>query len=218
VLPLDEVTSSTSDTRALAGVREGLEAAFLVLVGRYHCPMVWLAESLLDSRAIAEEVTREAWTDVLAGSATFPRRSSVKGWIFQILVGRARRRAAQEASSVSSSNSPAKDDTFAELLSAGTFFDDSHPVWPGWWMQSPPAWHDRQLESAAAREQVLKALRGLPPAQQRVMMLRDVEGWTSAEVCEAIQLSAVEQRALLHRARTAVRAELEAHFREVKVL
>jgi len=206
------VTSATSDARALAGAREAQEAAFLMLVTRYHCSMVHLAETFVCSRAIAEEVTREAWADVLRKLWAFRGHTSVKCWMFQILVERARFRAAQLVSSVLRSSSQTKDDT-SDLPSAGTFFDDRHPLWPGWWMQSPPAWRDQQLETAPSREQALKALRSLPPAQQRVMMLRDVEGWTSAEVCETIELSAVEQRALLHRARTTVRARLDAHFR-----
>jgi len=207
------VTSATSDARALAGAREAQEAAFLMLVARYHCSMVHLAETFVHSRAIAEAVTREAWVDLLRNSATFRGRSSVKCWMFQILAERARLRAAQEASWVSSSPLQANDDASAEFPSAGSFFDDSHPSLPGRWMQSPQRWPDQQLQTAAYREQGLKALRSLPPAQQRVMMLRDVEDWTSAEVCEALQLSAVEQRALLHRARTTVRARLQAHFR-----
>jgi len=205
--------SSIGDIRALAAAREGQEAAFLALVARYHCSMVHLAETLVPSRAIAEEVARQTWTDVLRNSATHQGRSSVKCWIFQILIERARLRAAQETSLVSSSSSPAKDDTSAESPSAETFFDDSHPIWPGCWLQSPLPWLDGQLETAAAREQALNALRSLPVAQQRVMMLRDVEGWTSAEVCDTMQLSALEQRALLHQARTTVRARLAAHFR-----
>ena len=210
---MDAMTSSTSDTQALAGAREGQEAAFLMLVARYHCSMVHLAETFVQSRAIAEEVTREVWTDVLSSSATFHGRLSVRCWMFQTLVERARFRAAQGISLVSPTTSQTKDDACAKFPSAGTFLDERHPLWPGWWIQSPQAWADQQLETAAAREQTLNALRSLPPAQQRVMLLRDVEGWTSAEVCETTHLSAPEQRALLHRARTTVRATLAAHFR-----
>jgi len=202
--------SSTGDIGALAGARQGQEADFLLLVARYHRSMVHLAETLVHSRAIAEEIAREAWAEVLRSSATHQGGSSVKGWLFQILIRRARLRAAQETSI---STSPAKDDTAAEFPSTETFFDDAHPIWPGRWLQSPWPWTDQQLETGDARQQALKALRVLPPAQQRVMMLRDVEGWTSAEVCEATQLSAVEERGLLHRARTTVRARLAAHFR-----
>ena len=205
--------SATGDIRALAAAREGQEADFLVLVARYHRSMVNLAETLVHRRAIAEEIAREAWAEVLRSSATHQGGSSVKCWIFQILIGRARLRAVQETSLVSSSTSPAKDDTSAEFSSTETFFDHTHPIWPGYWMMSPRAWSDQQLETADARQQALKALQILPPAQQRVMMLRDVEGWTPDEVCETMQLSAVEQRGLLHRARTTVRARLAAHFR-----
>jgi len=163
---MDAVTCSTSDARALAAVREGQEAAFLVLVARYHCSMVELAETFVDNRASAEQVVREAWADVLARAGTFPGRLSVRCWMFQILIERARLRTAQEASSVSS-----------------------------------------------AREQALNELRSLPPLLRRVMMLRDVEGWTAVEVCETMQLSALEQRACLHRARATVRAWLGAYFR-----
>jgi len=213
VLKHDAVMSSTDDIRALAGAREGEEADFLQLVALYHRSMVQLSETLVHSRAIAEEVAREAWIEVLSGSTTHHGGSSVKCWIFQILIARARLRAAQETSLVSSSTLPAKDDRAAESSSAETFFNDAHSIWPGYWLQSPRPWTDQQLETADARLRALKALRILPPAQQQVMMLRDVEGWTSAEVCEATQLSAVEQRDLLHLARTTVRARLAAHFR-----
>jgi len=205
--------SSTGDLRALAAAREGQEANFLVLVDRYHRSMVQLAETLVHSRAIAEEIAREAWAEVLRSAAPHPGGSSVKCWIFQILIGRAQLRAVHQTSLVSSSTSPAKDDTSAEFSSAETFFDHSHPIWPGHWMQSPQPWHDHQLETADARQQARQALQILPPAEQRVMMLRDVEGWTSTEVCQTMQLSALEQRGLLHRARTTVRARLAAHFR-----
>jgi len=205
--------SSNGDSRALAAAREGQEADFLLLVDRYHRSMVQLAETVVHSRAIGEEVAREAWTEVLSSSTTHQGGCSVKCWIFRILIGRARVRAGQETSLVSSSTSPAKHDTAAESPSAETFFDDAHAIWPGCWLQSPRPWTDQQLETADARQQALEALRILPPAQRRVMMLRDVEGWTSAEVCEATQLSAVEERGLLHRARTTVRARLAAHFR-----
>jgi len=166
---MDDATS-TNDARALAAVREGEEAAFLVLVARYHCAMVELAETFVDNRAIAEQVAREAWLDVLARAGTFPGCLSVRCWMFQILIERARLRGAQ--------------------------------------VQSPQAWPHQELDTASARERALSALRSLPPFQRRVMLLRDVEGWTAAEVCETMQLSALEQRACLHRARTAVRASL----------
>jgi len=209
---MDAVTCSTSDARALAAVREGQEAAFLVLVARYHCSMVELAETFVDNRASAEQVVREAWADVLARAGTFPGRLSVRCWMFQILIERARLRTAQEASSVSSSTSQAKDNT-AALFPTETFFDDYHPIWPGRWLQSPQAWLDQELDTASAREQALNELRSLPPLLRRVMMLRDVEGWTAVEVCETMQLSALEQRACLHRARATVRAWLGAYFR-----
>jgi RNA polymerase sigma-70 factor (ECF subfamily) len=208
----DAVTSSTGDIRALAAARKGQEAAFLVLVARYHCSMIHLAQTLVQSRAIAEEVAREAWLNVLRSSATQQGRSSVKCWLFQILIDCARLRAARQTSLVSSSTSPTGNEASAESPSAETFFDDSHPIWPGCWLQSPQPWLDEQLETAEARQQMLEALRILPAAQLGVVMLRDVEGWTSAEVCETMQLSAVEQRGLLHRARTTVRARLAAHF------
>lgn len=205
--------SYTGDMRALAAAREGQEAGFLALVDRYHRSIVRLAETLVHSRAIAEEIAREAWAEMLRSTATHQGGSSVKCRIFQILIGRAQLRAVPETSLVSSSTSPARDDTSAEFSSVETFFDDTHPIWPGCWLQSPRPWTDQQLETADARQLALEALRILPPAQRRVMMLRDVEGWTSAEVCEATQLSAAEERGLLHRARTTVRARLAAHFR-----
>jgi len=85
--------------------------------------------------------------------------------------------------------------------------------------QVPPRrWEDvpeARLLSAETREQVLAAIAGLPPAQREVITLRDVEGWSSAEVRAALDLSESNQRVLLHRARSKVRARLERYLDEV---
>jgi len=59
---------------------------------------------------------------------------------------------------------------------------------------------------------VRDALALLPPAQREVVTLRDIDGWTGDEVCHALELSEGNQRVLLHRGRSKVRAALEAYL------
>jgi RNA polymerase sigma-70 factor (ECF subfamily) len=59
---------------------------------------------------------------------------------------------------------------------------------------------------------VMDAIAVLPAAQQTVIRMRDVEGYSSEEVCTALDVSEGNQRVLLHRARSRVRAALERHF------
>jgi RNA polymerase sigma-70 factor (ECF subfamily) len=61
-------------------------------------------------------------------------------------------------------------------------------------------------------ERVRDAVAKLPPLQQAVIGLRDVEGFSPAEVAAALDLSPVSERVLLHRARSRVRRELEEYF------
>lgn len=187
-------------------LRAGDEAAFLALVQRHHAAMVRVALAYVSSTSVAEEVAQEAWIGVLQGLRLFEGRSSLKTWIFRILVNCAKARGARELRSVPLSSLAAEDDdgpAVPEERFAGA------GVWAGHWSQPPAAWTDDQLGSAELAALVRAGIETLPPGQRQVMTLRDVEGWDSAEVCEAMEISEGNQRVLLHRARSKVRAYVE---------
>jgi RNA polymerase sigma-70 factor (ECF subfamily) len=185
--------------------------AFRDVVTCYHPMMVRVAETYVPSRAIAEEVVQDTWIAVLRGLDGFEGRASLKTWMFQILANQARTRGAREQRAVPVSSLAAELDD-APSVPAERF---TGPPGRGRWAQPPERWSDQpesRLLSSATFAAVGKTLQQLPENQRRVLVLRDVEGWSSDEVCELLELSEVNQRVLLHRARSRVRAALEAEL------
>jgi len=203
----------TGEHSLLEMLRDGNEQGFALLVEKYHGAMVRLARAYVREPALAEEVVQEAWLGVLRGLAGFEGRSSLRTWVFRIVVNRARTTARREARSLSFT------DAFGDaaenrepLFDPGSF---QHPLAPGHWTEPVKAWgrspEDQVLE-AEALAAVETAVEALPPVQRAVITLRDIEGWDAAETCNALGLSEVHQRVLLHRARTRVRRALERYF------
>jgi len=192
----------------VAAIRAGDEGAYICLVKRYHQAMIRLAGAYLPPGA-AEEVAQEAWIGVLKGLHKFEGRSSLKAWIFRILINCARFRGAREARSVPFSS--LDEDCQEPAVAEERFLDEGHPRWPGHWLKSPEPWMDERLISEETLSMVARAMDELPRAQREVMRLRDGEGWTSAEVCEALEISEANQRVLLHRARSKVRRAIEPY-------
>ncbi|ABS27803.1 RNA polymerase sigma factor [Anaeromyxobacter sp. Fw109-5] len=195
------------EAEELAALRAGDERAFLALVNRHHAAMVRVAASYVRSRAVAEEVVQETWVGVLGGLHLFEGRSSLKSWIFSILVNRAKARGLKEARSVPLS-SLASDEEDAPAVSPDRFRGEEDR-WAGHWAEPPEPWPDARVESSELVALVAEALETLPPSQRTVMSLRDVDGWEASEVCELMGISEVNQRVLLHRARSKVRAYVE---------
>ena len=198
----------------MAALRARDEAAFAELIERYHTSLVRLAMSFVSSRAVAEEVAQEAWVGVLKGIDRFEGRSSLRTWIYRILTNTAKTRAQREARSIpfaslggDGEDGPAVDpDRFLPA-------DDAH--WAGHWASFPRRWDDlpeARLLGGETQDVIRQAIERLPYNQGEVIRLRDVEGFSSAEVCELLSLSEANQRVLLHRARTKVRAALESYL------
>jgi RNA polymerase sigma-70 factor (ECF subfamily) len=193
----------------VARLRAGDEQAFEMLVARHYATMLSVARSYVTSRAVAEEVVQEAWLGVLQSLGRFEGRSSLKTWIVAILVHTAQKRAVRERRSV----------PFASLapesaVDEGRFQSADEPF-PGHWRRYPASWGASPDQVAEDRETLRVAMRAitqLPPAQQAVIRMRDIEGWESDEVCTALNVSPANQRVLLHRARSRVRAALEGHL------
>jgi RNA polymerase sigma-70 factor (ECF subfamily) len=211
------VTSSPAPSReelaTVRALRRGDEAAFVSLVERYHASLVRLARVYVGNRAVAEEVAQETWLGVIRGIHRFEARSSLKTWIFRILANTAKTRGERERRSIPlSSLAPEGAEPAVE---AERFLAASHPHWAGHWATPPASWDRIPEDRLLAKETlgcIARAIDALPGAQREVITLRDVEGWTSEDVCALLELSEGNQRVLLHRARSKVRRALEDYF------
>jgi RNA polymerase sigma-70 factor, ECF subfamily len=201
------------DATLVDAIRRRDEAAFAELVRRYQGPLLRLALVYVRSRASAEDIVQDAWLGVLQGIERFESRSSFRTWLFRILVNRARTRARRESRMASFSGG--REDSAEASVPADRFLGPEHPEWPHHWAVPPRSWvgsPEGQLLSRETLELVDRAIAALPHSQREVITLRDVQGWTSEEVCNVLQITETNQRVLLHRARSRVRAALEHHF------
>jgi RNA polymerase sigma-70 factor (ECF subfamily) len=206
-----------TEAALVEALRRGEEEAFATLVGRYHAPMIRVASMYVGSRAVAEEVAQETWLAVLDGIGRFEQRSSLKTWLFRILTNRAKTRAERERRTIPLSALERPELVPEPAVAADRFLDGDHPRWPGHWATPPRRWDaipDERLEAAEARACIARAIEDLPPSQRAVITLRDLQGWEPDEVCETLALTDGNQRVLLHRARSTVRAALEAFLEE----
>jgi RNA polymerase sigma-70 factor (ECF subfamily) len=202
----------TGERELVARLRAGDEQAFESLVTRYYGTMLAVALTHVKSRAVAEEVVQEAWLGVLQSLDRFEGRSSLKTWILAILVNKAKTRGVREARTV----------PFASLApDAGEpavepdRFRGAQDAFPGHWRAYPGDWRALPDATVQDRETLAVAMRAigeLPPQQRAVIAMRDVAGCGAEEVCAELGLSEGNQRVLLHRARSRVRAALERHL------
>lgn len=204
------------DADLVAGLKRRDEAAFVTLVTRYQRPLLRLAVVYCRNTAIAEEIVQDTWLGVIRGIDRFEERAAFKTWLFQILVNRARTRAAQEGRADALSSSKEEAESPAEPAVPPERFRGADDKWANNWAVPPHSWgesSDARLLATETMELVKQAIATLSPAQQQVITLRDVEGWPAEDVCNVLLISETNQRVLLHRARSRVRALLERHFR-----
>jgi RNA polymerase sigma-70 factor (ECF subfamily) len=201
----------SDDEVLVAALRRGDENAFGWLVDRYHGALRRLALGFVSTPSVADEVVQDTWLAVIAGIDRFELRSSLKTWIYRILMNKARTRGVREHRSVPFSS--LEDDAVTSGFSPDRFRPAHDPEWPGHWSASPRPWQDQpqeRLQAAETLDAVRNAIEDLPPMQRQVIALRDIDGWTSDEVCNVLSLSQTNQRVLLHRARAKVRLSLES--------
>jgi RNA polymerase sigma-70 factor, ECF subfamily len=181
------------------------------LVSRHQAMMLRVAFSYVHNRAVAEEVVQEAWLGVLNGIDRFEERSSLKTWIFRILTNTAKTRAQREGRSVPFTDLAGDE---GPAVDPDRFLPD-RDRWAGHWASPPRGWEGIPEQRLLGRETLAHlrdAISALPARQQRVIVLRDVEGWSPEEVCAALDVSDNNQRVLLHRARAKVRQALEDYL------
>jgi RNA polymerase sigma-70 factor, ECF subfamily len=190
------------DHALLSRLRAGDERAFEALVRQHDGALRRVARTFVRTDSAVDEVVQETWLGVVRGLDDFERRSSLRTWIFSILVNQARTRAVRDARSLPFSSLEQDDGPAVE---PAAFAAD------GRWTSAPPrlaADPETGLLSAELREHLLEAVDMLSRDQRAVITLRDLMGLPAAEVCDLLEISDVNQRVLLHRARARVRAAL----------
>jgi RNA polymerase sigma-70 factor, ECF subfamily len=207
-------TARSGDALLLTALRDGDEAAFVALVTKYQASLKRIARMYVPTEAIADEVVQETWLAVVSGLSRFEGRSSLKTWIFHILANRAKTRGARERRYVPFSALRGREEGDDGPSVDADRFRPEGDAWAGHWASPPCPWEDpeRRLGSIEARAFLREAIDALPPVQQAVLALRDVEGLPSEEVCALLDLTAGNQRVLLHRARSRLRAALEDYM------
>ena len=204
------------DEKALVErLRHGDEAAFRALIEMYNAMLVRVARMYVSSQAVAEEVVQETWLAVLQGIDRFEGRSSLKTWVFRILTNRAKTRGGREARSVPFSALGGETEAGEPAVPEERFLSAEDPRAPHAWATPPRSWARLPEERLEARETIdciRMAIADLPDAQRTVIALRDIDGWTAMEVCDALEITDANQRVLLHRARSKVRLACEAQL------
>lgn len=190
------------------------EDAFREVVEAHSRLMFYVARAYVRDAAVAEEVVQEAWLAFVGHIDHFEERSSLKTWILRILTNKAATRAAHERKTIAAG--ALRDEERA--VEPSRFLPEDHPTDARWWSSYPRVWPiadpEALLRSGEIRSLLEAAIAALPEQQRVVLVLRDIEGWSAEDVCAALDLSAPNQRVLLHRGRAKVRRALERYFEE----
>ena len=182
------------------------------LIDRYGAMMLRVAQMYVRDRGTAEEVVQETWLAVLNGIDRFEERSSVKTWLFRILTNRAKTRGQRDGRMVPFSALAGADPEADEpSVDPDRFLGPDSPH-PGAWAAPPVPWPEERLLERETLGVIEMAIDDLPEAQRDVILLRDIDGWTPMEVSDILGITDGNQRVLLHRARSKVRAALERYM------
>jgi RNA polymerase sigma-70 factor (ECF subfamily) len=204
-----------NEPELINNLRKRDESAFVELVKTYQSQLLALASLFVSNKAVAEEVVQEAWLAVLQGIDRFEERSSFKTWISRIVMNIARTRGVRESRIVAFSDFADVETSAYEPAVDPSQFRLPTDEYADHWSVAPRPWNadpETQLLSAETRAVLDHAIEDLPEAQRTVLTMRDVNGWTAEEVCNALEISETNQRVLLHRGRSKVRGILENHF------
>ncbi len=203
---------ATQDKRLVAGLCGGDESVFAELIDSYSEAMLRIARGLVASSAVAEEVVQDTWLAVFTGVHRFEGRSSLRTWIFRILMNTAHTQRTRDARTLPFADLGRELSDDEPAVDPERFLPPGHQRWPGHWSTPPQPW-ESDPESRVLAAETLDVVRGvldlLPMGQRAVVTLRDVQGWTPEEVSDALGVTRGNQRVLLHRARSRLRAALE---------
>ncbi|KUO09784.1 RNA polymerase sigma factor [Streptomyces sp. DSM 15324] len=204
-LPPDEVL--------VQRLREGDERAFALVLDSWSGGMLRVAMAFVSTRESAEEAVQDTWLAVIKGIGDFEGRSSLKTWVYRILVNTAKARGTKESRTVPFGDLLAEEE--GPTVDPARFRGRGEPYAGHWAVgQEPRPWHfpEGHVLRGEVRGVIEKAIDGLPPRLRTVITLRDVEGYGSEEVCSLLEISPGNQRVLLHRARALLRGKLERYL------
>jgi RNA polymerase sigma-70 factor, ECF subfamily len=210
-MPREPSHASEDESGRVARLRAGDRAAFAALVQRYAGALLRVARSLVRDAATAEELVQETWLAMLTGLDGFEERSSLRTWLFRILVNKARTRFVRDGRVLPFSALSGPDDVAVE---PGRF--DADDAWnepPSLWSEEDP---ERLALGAETRAAIEACIAELPETQRAVITLRDIEELETEEICNLLSISVTNQRVLLHRARARVRQALERRLRGIR--
>lgn len=198
----------------LARLRQGDEKAFDELVTRHHSALIRTAMGYVADREMAEEVVQDTWMAVIEGLGRFEGRSSLRTWIFGIMIHKAKDRGVREKRHTTFSSFESADDDSDETIDPSRFHQSGE--WAGHWAFPPQPWDDRTPEKLLASEQAVnamnRAIEKLPRTLKEVLILRDVEGVEAKEACEMLKITETNLYVRLHRARERVRRAVETYL------
>ncbi|MDP3089329.1 MAG: sigma-70 family RNA polymerase sigma factor [Nitrospira sp.] len=206
-------SSLSQEERSRIGrLRTGDEGAFDELVNKHHSGLIRMALGHVADREVAEEVVQDTWMAVIEGLARFEGRSSLRTWIFGILIHKAKDRGVREKRHATFSDFESYNDDNDEAVDPSRFHQSGE--WAGHWAFPPQPWDDQTPEKLLASQQAVramnKAIESLPKTLKEVLVLRDVEGVDAKEACEILKITETNLYVRLHRARERVRVAVES--------
>jgi RNA polymerase sigma-70 factor, ECF subfamily len=206
------MTETIDEAALIAALRDGDDTTFGRLIDQHAPSMLRVARGYVPSHEIAEEVVQETWIALLKGIDKFEGRSSLRTWLFAVMINIAKARGVRERRDADAAIAAYTGGTVDPARFRGT--DDPYP---GHWLpdEVPSPFPDTPEGSVLGGELVDVARRELdklPERQRIVVTLRDILGFDSSEVCELLDITMANQRVLLHRGRAAVRQVLEDYL------
>ena len=202
------------DVAHLARLRQGDEGAFDELVTRHHSALIRMAMGYVADREVAEEVVQDTWMAVIEGLGRFEGRSSLRTWIFGIMIHKAKDRGVREKRHTNFSSFESVDVESEDMIDPSRFYQSGE--WAGHWAFPPQPWDDQTPEKLLASQQAItamnKAIEALPQTLKDVLILRDVEGVDAKEACEILKITETNLYVRLHRARERVRQAVETYL------